>query len=336
MCTATINDFSFIIVARNEKYSVDKCLRSVVSLALVNCEVICVDSGSSDSTLTVMKSYAADNPIIEIFQCQGYSNSAVARNVGLNHATKEYVFFVDGDVELSAEFVRKSLDMLSNKTADAVTGRLREIYYNDDYSTVLKTVEDRFHIKKQKKIYHSGGCFVTRNSVIRQVGRWDERMTRNQDIDYTLRLSRIACFCAIPISMGTHHSRIYPDRTLQFLRKRYPIYFGILLRKNIDRPLTLVRLMANNTGFLWGAAFCAFTVFLLFLWLIDLISVLSAICLLFVLVACDFVIGHVKKQNITNRFVSHYIYLPLIMRGLLFRLKKDRPTTVVSKIVPVL
>ena len=336
MYTTAIKDVSFIIIARNEEFAVDKCLRSIVSFPLENCEIICVDSDSSDGTLALMQKYAADNPMMQIFRCQGHTNSAIARNVGINHAAKEYIFFVDGDMELDLKFTRKSLDMLAGGTADAVTGRLKEIYYSDDYGTVMKTVEDRFNIKKQRKIYSSGGCFITQTSIVRQTGYWDERMMKNEDIDYTLRLSRVARFLAIPISMGTHHTKIYKDRTLQFLRNLYPIYFGMLLRKNLDRPWALVKLLSNNRGFLWGAAFYAFIISLLFLWLIDLISVLFAICLLFVLVVYDFVIGCFKKQNITNRFISHYIYLPLIMWGLCFKLKKEKPATIVSRIFPIL
>ena len=52
-----IEGVSFIVIALNEEYGIRKCLSSISKMTLANCEVICVDSNSSDYTLEVMLSF---------------------------------------------------------------------------------------------------------------------------------------------------------------------------------------------------------------------------------------------------------------------------------------
>ncbi|MFP4573785.1 MAG: glycosyltransferase family 2 protein, partial [Desulfobacterales bacterium] len=63
-----IENISFIVIARNEEFGVNKCLESIATMNPVNCEVICVDSDSSDNTLEVMKSYTGKIDNLRVIQ----------------------------------------------------------------------------------------------------------------------------------------------------------------------------------------------------------------------------------------------------------------------------
>lgn len=93
-----IIDFSFIITVFNmEKYIVD-CLNSVVNQENTNFiyEIIVVNDGSSDSSLSIIESYAARNPKIKIID-QKNAGLSVARNNGLEVAEGRWVWFIDSD-----------------------------------------------------------------------------------------------------------------------------------------------------------------------------------------------------------------------------------------------
>ena len=78
-----------------EKY-LDKCLRSVRQQTLSQIEIICIDDGSTDTSLQIVKKHSKiDNRIIVMHQRN--QGAAIARNVGIKKARGEYVFFLDAD-----------------------------------------------------------------------------------------------------------------------------------------------------------------------------------------------------------------------------------------------
>ncbi|NQT01437.1 MAG: glycosyltransferase [Planctomycetes bacterium] len=327
-----LRDISFIVIARNESFAIEKCLGSIASMPLRECEVICVDSGSTDDTLDVMKGYIGKVQNYSIIRCSGHVNAAVARNIGLRYAAKEYIFFVDGDVELCPDFISESLDKMKSGDAAAVTGRVEEIVYSDDYKQIKKPLSYHRYYPRLTEINWCGGNFIVKSQVREMVGPWDERMVRNQDIDFTLRLHRYGRLLALPVTMCTHHTLTYNERPWLHLKKRIPLCFGMLIRKNLDRPKVALSLLWRNRGFLAG-----FVVYGLFIVGFLLTGFLST-SFLYTVVAVSFIMifdlfwGAIRKKNVLNHFVTHYLYVPLIVAGILFDVKHDRPATTVEQI----
>ena len=78
-----------------EKY-LRQCLDSLLNQSLSEFEIICVDDGSTDSSLDILKEYQEKDSRVKVFTQQN-KFAGVARNVGLEHASGEYVFFLDSD-----------------------------------------------------------------------------------------------------------------------------------------------------------------------------------------------------------------------------------------------
>ena len=94
---------SVIIPVYNVEKFLRECLDSVVNQTMRDIEIICVNDGSTDNSLDILKEYAAkDDRIIVINQTNGFVGSA--RNNGLKIAKGEYIQFVDSDdyLELNA------------------------------------------------------------------------------------------------------------------------------------------------------------------------------------------------------------------------------------------
>jgi len=312
-----IKDVSFVVVARNEEFAVDKCLRAILSLPLENCEVIAVDSASTDGTLDIMKRYAAASNAISVFSFNGHLNAAIARNIGLKSARKKYICFCDGDTEWEGNFVRQALTLMEAGEADAVTGSLKEIVYSSSYKKILET-SDRISYPTRTAIYHCGGNFMVRKKIADKTGLWDERMVRNQDIDYTLRVSRYGRFIGIPVLMGTHHTQTYDERLWDFLKNDRLRAHGALIRKNLDRPKALTALLIENRGFLAGYIFFSLCLVLLCMRLIissiPTYILLAPLCFLL----ADLLWCFSRGKGALKRFATHYCYIPSIIRGLFF------------------
>ena len=87
---------SIIIPVYNMEKYLEQCLDSVVNQTLKEIEIICVDDGSTDNSVNIIKSYAANDSRIKLIQ-QKNQFAGPARNNGLKLARGEYVAFIDPD-----------------------------------------------------------------------------------------------------------------------------------------------------------------------------------------------------------------------------------------------
>ena len=90
---------SIIIPAYNcEKY-IEECIKSITTEINNDIELIIVDDGSKDSTLSICNKYQSDN--IRIFSNENHGVS-YSRNFGFDKSNGEFIMFVDADDFLSA------------------------------------------------------------------------------------------------------------------------------------------------------------------------------------------------------------------------------------------
>lgn len=88
--------FSVIIPVFNASKSLSRCLESILSQSFNDIEVICVDDGSTDLSLEILREYAHVDSRVKCFN-QKNSGPSVARNKGLLEAKGEWILFVDAD-----------------------------------------------------------------------------------------------------------------------------------------------------------------------------------------------------------------------------------------------
>lgn len=85
-----------IIPVYNCASFVEECVKSCLNQTLTNIEVVCVDDGSTDDSLTKLQDMAAGEKRLTVIH-QSNGGAASARNNALDNACGEYVFFIDGD-----------------------------------------------------------------------------------------------------------------------------------------------------------------------------------------------------------------------------------------------
>lgn len=129
-----------IPIYKVEKY-IEECLDSVIGQSYLNLEIILVDDGSPDNCPKICDAYAEkDERIIVIHQVN--AGVSMARNVGLDICTGEWVMFVDPDDVLHRDIVK----VLYNHTDDSTevitcgyhSGQDKEFSLKDDYSFDVK------------------------------------------------------------------------------------------------------------------------------------------------------------------------------------------------------
>ena len=138
---------SVIIPVYNVEEYLQECLDSVVNQTLKEIEIICVDDGSTDNSLEILKEYAQkDNRITVIMQEN--LHAGVARNAGLSQAKGEYVHFLDSDdwvdkntyEELSSLIKKKKVNFMKFKSYTYDNKEKRNI--NNSYTDINWITED--------------------------------------------------------------------------------------------------------------------------------------------------------------------------------------------------
>ena len=108
---------SVILPVYNVEKYLAECLDSITNQTLKDIEIICVNDGSTDNSISILKEYASKDTRIKIIdkknEGQGY-----ARKVGLDIATGEYILFCDSDDKYFSNDVFEKLyfEMDKNKS----------------------------------------------------------------------------------------------------------------------------------------------------------------------------------------------------------------------------
>jgi glycosyltransferase involved in cell wall biosynthesis len=249
----SLTDLTFVLIAKNEQFSIGYALKSLSNNAFNECQIVLVDSASEDQTLDKMKQFSLTKDNVKVISCSGSLNAAKTRNIGLRKAENQYIFFIDGDTEISYKFVISALkEFEKDINCLAITGQLSENIYNDNYTKILHRKKDRFHIDSRKKVVKTGGNVIIKKSALEQYGAWNEDFIINEDFELTLRLSQYGKILAIPLVMGIHHSRVYDDRNIGHIFKGYSRFAGLLLRAHCFNAKALKSIIKTEIGIFVG------------------------------------------------------------------------------------
>lgn len=108
---------SIIVPVYNGEKYLRECLDSIKNQTLEDIEIICVDDGSTDSSLNIIEEYKKADSRFQILRQQN-QYAGVARNTGLDAATGEYVIFWDCDDYFALDALEKMYQMAAEHHAD--------------------------------------------------------------------------------------------------------------------------------------------------------------------------------------------------------------------------
>ncbi len=116
-----------IPVFNSEKY-LRNTLDSVLSQDIADMEVVCINDGSTDTSLTILKEYSAKDCRIRIIDQENHG-AGVSRNIGLENSSGKYVHFMDSDDWLEPDAYRTILDKMERTRVDMCV--FQRIIYNN-------------------------------------------------------------------------------------------------------------------------------------------------------------------------------------------------------------
>jgi len=125
---------SVIIPVYNAEGFLRECFDSLLAQSLRDFEVICVDDGSTDATLTLLTGYAAQDGRLRVVHQQNQFAGA-ARNRGMDAAAGDYLLFLDAD-DMFAPDLLEALYTEAKRTGADITVCNAEMFRHGDGKTV--------------------------------------------------------------------------------------------------------------------------------------------------------------------------------------------------------
>jgi len=163
---------SVIVPVYNVEKYLEECIESIINQTYKNLEIILVDDGSTDISVSICKKYEKlDNRIKVIQKINGGLSSS--RNVGLDNATGEYIMFSDSDDFYTLDACEVMLNEIEKQNADYVIGNYQNCYED---STLWETPV--FSLKKYNKFKlsikdYKNSFFIMNSSVCNKIFRAD-------------------------------------------------------------------------------------------------------------------------------------------------------------------
>jgi glycosyltransferase involved in cell wall biosynthesis len=195
---------SIIVTAYQVEQYIERCIQSILSQTFKDFEFIIVDNGSSDGSADICHRYKEiDGRIKLIRKKQG--SIASGRNFGLEHATGEFIQFMDADDLIADDMLEKMYYTINQGDADLITCGYKKMYVNENEEEyfVYCEVEDRTYSKKEFLPVCAKYCenfilyFVWnklyRADIIKTNGiRFDESITRSEDVLFNFEYIKYA------------------------------------------------------------------------------------------------------------------------------------------------
>lgn len=155
-------------------------------------EMIFVDDGSTDKTLSIIESYVPEVDMqVKIFHHE-WKGLGYSRNVVVNNASGDYIIWVDGDITLSRSHVRKQVNFMEKNPKVVIAGGSFELVPRQSLVALLDNLGyvayRLLYGEKSSNLPGTGGA-IFRVEAIRQIGGFDDRIRGSgEDIDIAYRV----------------------------------------------------------------------------------------------------------------------------------------------------
>ena len=132
---------SIVIPCYNVEQYLTEAMNSVINQTLHEIEIICINDGSTDNTLSILEHYAQTDSRVSIITQENQGLSA-ARNAGLFASTAKYVYFFDSDDVLELNAMEMLYHKSVNTNSQIVMFNASVIYESENLQKRFQDISD--------------------------------------------------------------------------------------------------------------------------------------------------------------------------------------------------
>ncbi|AFZ29471.1 glycosyl transferase family 2 [Gloeocapsa sp. PCC 7428] len=207
---------SIVIPTKNRYLLLLETIESIRRQTYANWETLVVDDGSTDETAAQMLALSKQEPRIRfIRRTQGNAGAPASRNVGVSHATGDYIIFLDSDDCLAPHCLEKRVAIMDNHP-DLDFGVFacqvfcdrpgdRALLWNRETQDQENDL-DRF---LSLDVPWQTTSPIWKKEALQRLGSWDESLIIWQDWEFHLRalvkglkykrFAQLDCFWRMPV-----------------------------------------------------------------------------------------------------------------------------------------
>lgn len=233
---------SIIVPVYNSAPYLKSCVASVLRQTYTDFELLLITDGPTDGSEEICRRLALKDQRIQ-FLPQTHKGVSVARNIGLEKASGEYLFFLDSDDAIHPQLLEKLTGLAKKTKAEIISenfctvpsahferrvSRLSsscELSYGEDYIYLDKeqALDYLMFDRPQGMLYAIGGKLIERTTA--QKARFDEALLSGEDTKYMYQLLaegvNVAVFNKKQYYYRRHRQSRSAERTVEACKSVY-------------------------------------------------------------------------------------------------------------------
>jgi len=214
MSIIELSPISIVVIGLNEEKNLHNTFSAINNMNYLRdkIELIYVDSGSKDRSIEIAKQYA-DKVVIEK---STWPTAARGRNRGLIEAKNEIVHFIDGDIQIDKNYLKKAVAKIKEPNIHAVYGYLEEKSKNG----INKILLSRWKYKKPGLSSAAGAGGTFKKCSLLKVNGYDERISRGEETELGERFRKAGFnIWMLDTKMGMHDYGVHS--IFDYLKTQY-------------------------------------------------------------------------------------------------------------------
>ncbi len=191
---------SVVIPIRNEEKFIGKCLDSFLPQikGRDDIEILCINGRSTDKTQEVIDKYSKRNDRIKCIDNPD-KIASTGLNIAISKSCAKYIMVVGCHAEYAPNYIAKCLEVIQRTNAEQVGGYLKTRPGQNTKignaiasatSCIFGIGNSRFRMEGPEQEVETVPFGMYRSEVFGEIGFYDERLVRNQDIELNSRLRK--------------------------------------------------------------------------------------------------------------------------------------------------
>jgi cellulose synthase/poly-beta-1,6-N-acetylglucosamine synthase-like glycosyltransferase len=184
MTIDNLPDVSIVIIGRNEAGNIRECIMSALTMDYPRelLEIIYVDTGSTDGSRDIAKTTGVK--VVEV--SSSAPSAALARNRGLAESGNQVIHFVDGDMTIDPDYLKKAVRRLASGDVVSVIGRVIEKHADTNW--ISRMLNADWKNKEEGYISAPGGGGTFMKAALEKIGGYNNGLTSAEETDVGIRL----------------------------------------------------------------------------------------------------------------------------------------------------
>jgi len=139
---------SIVVPVYNAEKYLKKCIDSILAQTYPEWELVLVDNGSTDESMEICRTYAAKDVRITAFHQYRNRGVSVARNLGMERCSGQFITFIDADDWVREDYLEKLVRLQKKQEADMVICEYDKVYDADrGFNTIEKPKQEKYAIR---------------------------------------------------------------------------------------------------------------------------------------------------------------------------------------------